>query len=194
MTTSNPKSRSQSRLVLLLLASCFFAPMLIALALQTPLLHWRPEATKNFGELLSPVVPLAGLLPPVTQAARGNVGDGVWTLLWLAPADCSQCAPRVRELEAIREIQGRNFDRVRLELISLAPPAMAAGWSVRVADQATLARLRFAAGMVGGGVLMLDPFGNAMMRYPEDFDGTKVRKDLTRMLKTSQAGRTEPTN
>jgi hypothetical protein len=194
MTTSNPKSRSQSRLVLLLLSSCFFAPMLIALALQTPLLHWRPEATKNFGQLLSPVVPLSGLLPPVTQAARGNVGDGVWTLLWLAPADCSRCAPLVRELEAIREIQGRNFDRVRLELISLAPPAMAAGWSVRVADSATLARLRFATGMVGGGVLMLDPFGNAMMRYPEDFDGTKVRKDLTRMLKTSQAGRTEPTN
>jgi hypothetical protein len=190
-----PTSRRKSRLQLFLLAACFFLPVLIALAMQTPMFHWQPAATKNFGELIQPVVPLVDLLPTPVQTQSGLTGDGTWTLLWLPKVPCdANCLARIEALRAVKQIQGRHLDRVKLALVAEAGVPLGADWNVYRLSPTQRRTLAQALGLenTAEGLVMLDPFGNAMLRYGEGFDATMLRKDLSKMLKTSQAGRVEP--
>ena len=37
-------------------------------------------------------------------------------------------------------------------------------------------------------IYLVDPLGNVMLRYPRDPDPSRVKKDLTRLLKVSRIG------
>jgi hypothetical protein len=39
-----------------------------------------------------------------------------------------------------------------------------------------------------GTLLVMDPLGNLMMKYPADYDPYKVRNDLSKLLRISQIG------
>ena len=93
-------------------------------------------------------------------------------------------------LETIREAQGRHIDRVRLEVIETAPISAGSAWRVKTFSPEALALLRTQLGLPEtGGVVILDPFRNAMLRHSGAFDGSKLRKDLARILRISQAGK-----
>ena len=186
-------SKSRSRLALVLIGLCFLAPILIALAFQSPLLRFSPAPSKNLGELIHPVqaIPAAEFetlveIPPGPREAN-------WSLLYLPPDACGACTTELALLAHIRQAMGRNLDRVQLEIISARrfELPLEAGFSIRLAandqQQALLARL----GLSGGGLVIMDPLRNAMMRYPSQFDGSKVRKDLARLLKASQVGKSQ---
>jgi hypothetical protein len=190
---SPPPSKTRSRVVLLLLALCFMAPILTALLLQSPLLRYQAEPTRNFGELLQPVVPISVAALVTTQIAADAKVEAQWTLLFIAPAQCGNCAAQLDLLAHIRQATGRELDRVKLEVISaqnLNLPAQA-GFTVRTGTPAQLQNLTQQLGLNQGGLVIVDPLRNAMMRYPSDFDGSKVRKDLARLLKASQVGKSQ---
>jgi hypothetical protein len=192
-------SAARSRAVLVLIALCFLTPIVAALLLQSPWLHLSAKPTKNFGELIFPVVPIQSTQWQALQRAPALAVEAQWTLLYLPPESCGACVAQTSLLAHIRTAAGRELDRVRLELVSerafALPPE--ATFSVYQADRTTLAALRGALGLAGGGVVIVDPLRNAMMRFPNDaqgnFDGSKVRKDMARLLKASQVGKSQST-
>ena len=192
-------SKLRGRLTLGLIALCFGAPVFLAILFQSPLLNYRPAPTKNLGELISPVVALpepdktqtgnASLV--TTQSAALTNADAQWTMLYFPPTACGSCVEQTSLLAHIRVAMGRELGRVKLELIS--PSAFAlppeANFTVRRSDAKKHAALLQSLGLTEGGVVLLDPLRNAMMRYPANFDGSKIRKDLARLLKASQLGK-----
>ena len=188
-------SKLRSRLTLGLIALCFGAPIFLAILFQSPLLNYHPAPTKNLGELISPVVALpddnttAGLV--TTQSAPIINADAQWTMLYFPPTECGACVEQTSLLAHIRLAMGRELGRVKLELISPSnftlPPE--ANFTVRRSDATKHAALLRSLGLIEGGVVLLDPLRNAMMRYPAHFDGSKIRKDLARLLKASQLGK-----
>ena len=192
-------SKLRARLTLGLIALCFVAPVFLAILFQSPLLNYRPAPTKNLGELISPVVPVplpesndgpnTGLV--TTQSAPVINADGQWTMLYFAPNACGSCVEQTSMLAHVRLAMGRELGRVKLELISPSnftlPPE--ANFTVRRSDPSKHAALLRSLGLSDGGVVLLDPLRNAMMRYPTNFDGSKIRKDLARLLKASQLGK-----
>ena len=189
-------TKPRSRWPLVLLALIFAAPLALSLLLQSPLGHWEPTRTRNLGELIRPVVPLASVPIPARQQAPQSTAEAPWTLFYIAPANCaSSCAARLNLLEKIRESQGREMPRIRLEVVeAMQQPVQASElWTVRSGEQVALDKLTTSLGLQAGGLVLLDPFRNAMLRYPADFDGSMVRKDLNRMLKVSQAGKSRST-
>ncbi len=192
--TATAPGRLRSRLTLVLIALCFGAPIFFALLFQSPLLNYRPAPTKNFGELIRPVVPVpapgaAG--GAITQAAAVLNVDAQWTVLYLPPAECGACVAQTSLLAHIRLAMGRDLDRVKLALISANAFVLptAAEFTVRRTEPGVQQTLLKSLGLELGGVVLVDPLGNAMMRYPAEFDGTKIRKDLARLLKASQVGK-----
>jgi hypothetical protein len=189
-----PASKLRSRFTLVLIALCFGAPIFFALLFQSPLLNYRPAPTKNFGVLISPVVPIPapGVIGgAITQSAVQLNVEAQWTVLYLPPSQCGACVEQTSLLAHIRLAMGRDLDRVRLALISenaFVLPKAAEFTVRRTAPKAQLALLKNL-GLEQGGVVLVDPLGNAMMRYPAEFDGTKIRKDLARLLKASQVGK-----
>lgn len=186
-------SKSRSRLALILIGLCFLAPILIALAFQSPLMRFSPAPTKNLGELIHPVQPIDATEFDTLLAIAPGPREANWGLVYLPPAACGACTAELDLLAHIRQAMGRDLDRVQLEVISAQRFDLPkeAGFSVRLASrdqyQALVARL----GLVDGGLVILDPLRNAMMRYPSQFDGSKVRKDLARLLKASQVGKSQ---
>ena len=204
IASPNPApSQLRGRLILGLIALCFAAPVFLAILFQSPLLNYHPTPTKNLGELISPVVAIpesrrlgdtadaTGDDFVTTQSAPVINADGQWTILYLAPAACGTCIEQTSLLAHVRLAMGRELGRVKLELISPSSFTLPleANFTVRRSDPNKHAVLLKRLGLIDGGVVLLDPLRNAMMRYPASFDGSKIRKDLARLLKASQLGK-----
>jgi hypothetical protein len=180
--------RKRGRWLLVLLALLFAAPVLIATVLNSSWVNYHPSPTRHRGELLSPVVPVMPF--PIQRESSAQLGEGPWTLLLVTPAACARCAESVALLENIRTSQNRNQGRVRLELLDGAGVSVSPLWQVSAMAPDHAGTLQ-AAGIdpQTGGLLILDPFRNAALRYPLGFDGTDVRRDLSRLLKMTQVGK-----
>lgn len=162
----------------------------------------RPEGRTNHGALIQPVraMPEPAALPlhnlqgtPVLPASL----KGQWLLVSVASAECAAACERTLYLQRqLRESLGRDKDRIdRVWLVSgdtpvreALLPALEQASVLRVA-QADLARwLQPEAGrQLADHLYLVDPRGDWMMRFPANVDFTKAKRDLTRLLKASEA-------
>ena len=142
---------------------------------------------------------------PATVAARATAArDGIaslhgrWILLVTGPAACDAgCRERLYEIRQVRLTAGKDRDRVeRVWIIDdggAPDPALLAqheGLVLMRTDAATLARaLPAQPGTTASDhVYMIDPLGYLMMRFPKDADPSRMKKDLSRLLRASRVG------
>lgn len=159
---------------------------------------WQPAGRVNYGELLAPVALPAEALPGgAGQPALGRRElEGRWTLLFVGAAACDE--PCIRSLYAMRQsrlAQGEDMERVaRLWLVpdraAPSPPILAMHEGLRVAHATPAWLAQLPAAAAGRHIYLIDPLGNAIMRFPPDADPGRMLKDLRRLLKYSQLGRT----
>lgn len=165
-----------------MIVAAFVLPALLAVLLQTRWFHWDPSTTRNRGDLIAPVVSLAGDAQSASVFADGHR----WSVLVRLPASCdAACERRIALLGNIREAQGKEMDRVHLVAWSAAgvePPEVFTSWEPQTAQAEQLM-------LAEGAVVLVDPAGNAMMRYRADADPTDVRKDLAHLLRWSTLGK-----
>lgn len=179
---SEPAKRARAKLGLL--ALFFAAPF--ALAWLAWWLDWAPGATSNYGELITPALPVAGA--PLA-ALRGK-----WVLVVLDTAECdAYCERKLYFIRQIRRAQGRNQDRVeRLWLLTGGDRPDARLLSqiegTHVQRAGALAARFPAAGAVSDHIYLVDPLGNLMMRYPREPDPSRMLRDLRRLLEVSAVG------
>jgi hypothetical protein len=127
-----PKSarKARSRLVLVVLFAMFLAPVLTALLAQTPWFHLHVVPTRNFGQLMQPVVPVGA--GSIRQAAPETTAEAQWTMLYVPGATVEPDAKLVHLLQQIRLAQGRHIGRVRLERVEFgAEVASPEPWQVQ---------------------------------------------------------------
>jgi len=162
----------------------------------------RPEGRTNHGALIQPAraMPEPAALPlrnlqgtPVLPASL----KGQWLLVAVAPGACDAACEKTLYLQRqLRESLGRDKDRIdRVWLVSddaavreALLPALQQATVLRAA-QASLARwLQPEAGhQLADHLYLVDPQGDWMMRFPANVDFTKAKRDLTRLLKASEA-------
>lgn len=132
----------------------------------------------------------APLAPPTLR--------GKWFLVMADGASCdARCEHKIWQLRQLRTMQGKEMERVeRVWLVDdRAEPSprlhepYAGTWVVRQPDPSLLAALPLPKdGRLRDHIWLVDPLGNLMMRYPPDADATRIRKDMTRLLKYSRIG------
>lgn len=173
---------NRRQLQLLLIIAAFVLPALIATLLQTRWFHWDPQTTRNRGDLIKPVIALADSEPLTRVFADGKR----WSVLVRIPAVCdAPCARRIALLSRIREAQGKDMERVQMVAWPAAGQAVEPLWTTWQPDAALASRLA----LDEGAVMLVDPLGNAMMRYRSDDDPTDVRKDVAHLLRWSKIGK-----
>ena len=182
------ENRKRSRLVLLLLAVLFAAPVVAAMVLHA--IGWEPTKTRNHGTLLQPPPDLRALT--LVRADGTNYEwaprDRRWRIAVVPPAGCAQaCVDLVAGLDKVWQLQGRRADR--LDVLWFGDvPAGAAPFRRFVpmkADAAFAAQLPDAAPNARGEppLYLIDPSGFVAMRYAPGADVAGVREDVARMLK-----------
>jgi hypothetical protein len=159
----------------------------------------RPDGRTNYGSLLSPIVDASKLNikvdeKPTTLAAL----KGKWLMVIVGPSTCDDaCAERLYLARQVRETTGREKERIELVWLvtDIGKPAqklLDAYPSVkRVTAEidAIGAVLPVESGAsVTAHTYIVDPLGNVIMRFPAKPDPSKMKKDMSKLLRASRIG------
>lgn len=191
---SNGKRRSNLTLWLVL-AVCLF-PFIGSIALY---LFWRPDSFVNYGDLVQPVVPLAEVVVQEQNGSQFRFEDlhGKWVFLMVDNGDCDDyCQMKLYWMRQVRLTQGPDQERIeRLWLVRDGkrprPEVLnehAGTREVLIADSTILAKLPGYENAADY-LYVVDPLGNLMMRYPRDLDPSRMKKDVSKLLRISKGWR-----
>ena len=191
---SDERRAGRGRLSLLLIAAVAAAPLIAAYALFH---FWRPSAFTNYGQLLPP----DRIADVSIRQADGSdftlaALKGKWVLMMVDSGICDAfCRRKLYQMRQVRLTQGKDMERIeRAWLVDdEARPASELvteyrGTRVVSARGSPLLSRLPADVSVRDHIYIVDPLGNLMMRYPRDADPSRIKKDVTRLLKVSGIG------
>ncbi len=201
MTTANSKTDGtrRGRVQFIALAVLFMGPLIIAWILYFGG-GWRPTGTTNHGILVDPPVPL----PEVRIADAGPAQVAIrpvgrWTMLYADGGECAERCLQALDMSArVRVALGRRIVRVQRAYIAegdgLDGPLPEAQADLMVASTSRpeiaemLAQLPADLPRDGTEILLIDPLGNLMMRFPLSDDPKGMLEDIKKLLKLSRIG------
>ena len=189
MNANDPAALRKGRLKLLLVASIFAAPFVLALALT--LSGWQPGAQGNG----LPILPQRNFAQEQLPVRLADGKDWAWrdneprlTLVALPGPGCAaRCYATLTALAKARVMLNRNQSRLRLLYVG-TPPAdaqrdgMANFWQVGRDVDGKLAQWRPQQTDTVGAVLV-ESDGTALARYPAGFDPSGLFRDLRKVIK-----------
>lgn len=191
MMTENRKGKG--RVQLLLLATVFLGPLILAAWLYFAGQDLTPEGRSNKGVLLQPIVSLPEAVP--ASPLHGH-NDGYWVLLYANASACDEaCEHSLYTLRQSRLMLGKEMDRlVRVFLHGDITPdtvllAEEHEGLVTMQDDVLNALLDSRRpGDAAGGYFLVDPLGNLVMYFRADIDPQAMVGDIKHLLKLSRIG------
>ncbi|KAG0194282.1 hypothetical protein DFQ28_000527 [Apophysomyces sp. BC1034] len=199
---SSRRGRLRARWMLLLLAAICAAPVIASYLMYYV---FRPTGgSTGYGQLVQPQRPI-----PANLVVRDEAGHpvrldslkGKWLMISVDSSACDDaCAKKLYFMRQVRATQGAERERVLTVWLRtgdgamparivdaypdtrklIAPPADIAAWLPSDPD--------VAGDSVAAHIYLIDPNGNLMMRFPRDPDPTRIKHDLTKLLKWSRIG------
>ncbi|MBS0383196.1 MAG: hypothetical protein JSR56_12280 [Proteobacteria bacterium] len=177
--------RNRRRLVAVLIAAIFAAPVIIAMVLA--LTGWTPHG-HSYGQPIRPERDLANV--PVRLADGQPFAwvnhDAVWSLVALPGPDCARHCLRQLDLAHRAQITlGKSSDKLRLLYLGEPPHGAAAQGFGKVWTLATTAasldglRATMADSV---SMVLVSPDGTALTRYADNFDAEGLRQDLKKAV------------
>ncbi|WP_404366371.1 hypothetical protein [Marinobacter sp.] len=198
----SPERVRRGRRMVLLLFAIGFGPMILATVMYYT--GWlNPAGHSNHGLLVSPPVPVSELKleGPRGEALETRFGpqikDPDWLLLIVAQNCGDECQQLLYLARQVNVALGKNADRLsRAAWVEQVPEDLAGSWN---SEYPSMGRLKVRNGEspdwppgVDPGeapeILVIDPFGNIMMRYTTEHSGKEMLEDLKHLLKLSQIG------
>jgi hypothetical protein len=173
-----------------------YAVIAICMRRSSPyrLLRFSPSGRTNYGTLITPRP-----LPPIPLTALDGRPfsfaelAGKWVMVAAAPAACdAACASALLQMRQQRLMTGKERDRIeRVWLITDEAPV--ASELLREYDGTRFVRAPVTSArdfasddsVLAGRVWLVDPMGNLMLRWPQDPEPQRVKKDLSLLLTAS---------
>ena len=189
LTPAEAAIRRRNRNMLLALFVVFFGGMLLAGLLRFS--GWRPEGTKNKGELLQPYGDLREYAPTLANGATYGWKDEprIWRIVAM-PRDCdttraAECVRMLADFDKVWRLMTKDADRVHVLWAGAMPPGAVVPEEVRMvrADDGLRAGLVRWDDAGGDAAWLVDPNGFVVLRYAPGFDPGDLRTDLARLLK-----------
>ena len=161
------------------------------------------QLTTNHGDLISPVRSITNIdLIGIDGKKLNNKLRGKWVLLTVANSSCTKsCQQNIYHIRQIHRAMSGESLRVK-KLLVLSETSQLTELKEKLSDYSAtnvaigsdssikelMALLKDPNPSAENGIYMIDPLGNYMMSYPENFDANLIIKDLERLLKVSQVG------
>ena len=178
------------RIVLILIATLFAAPLLLAVLMRSDWWDFRPSELSNRGTLVQPPVAAAALL-----GTEPGVEDPKWTILYRAEPPCAaSCRADLAAIGQVWRSLGSDRERVIIRTLDVQGelnglqnsdlpdlPITPLGGPLEAVRQ-TLADIAKTHGDPGASVFVLDPGTNIILFYGQDSAPGELREDLDRLL------------
>ena len=198
MSADARKTQFWNRVQLLMVLAVFVAPIAGAF-------FYKPVSFNNYGDLYSPVRQVSNLQ---MAGAKGLVEldsfRRTWIFLVTASTKCSAaCEDNILKMRQLRFMQNNNMTRIRTVFLQTGLlPEIAADlaakyspievYSVPFDDYNRWTEILTLPDAPPEAqqdrLYLIDPAGNLMMSYPATADPNIIKKDIKRLLKTSQIG------
>jgi hypothetical protein len=189
----------RGRWVLLLLAVVAAAPVI---ASYLAYYFFKPSGgTTNYGALVEPQRAIPDTLVVTDEAGKPMklaALRGRWLMIAVDASACDKtCATKLFFMRQVRATQAGERERIATVWLrtdaGAVPDAIKAAYPdtrMLVADMAALAAwLPVEANTHDTDhIYLVDPNGNLMMRFPKDPDPSKIKGDVTKLLKWSSIG------
>ncbi|MGY6587197.1 MAG: hypothetical protein ACXIUB_02810 [Wenzhouxiangella sp.] len=172
----------------------FGVPVLLATLLHTTWFDWRPDGTRNHGELISPVIPLPvfSLAMPDGQPLEHSDLLDRWQLVHVRDGQCLEdCLEHLYWLRQVRAAQDRHQPDIGLVLISTAEltdetlaqiALLATDFRVLHGADGQYLSSYFPQPSDAQASYILDPMANIILAYEDGADPNGIRRDLRRLL------------
>lgn len=198
-STQTPQQRRHARRMICLLLAICVAPIVASYFFYYVA---RPAGgTTAYGRLVEPQRPIPpGLTVADMQGHTQALASlkGKWLMISVDAAACGKpCVEKLYYMRQVRALQGN--ERARVENVWLLTDDAPVSPSLREAyadtemwraDPAALqAWLPSSDGTrITDHIYLVDPLGNLMMAFPKDPEPTKIKSDLSRLLRWSGTG------
>lgn len=181
------QTRNRKRVQLILLASLFVVPMLLAAWLAGS--GWIPDA-RSYGQGILPQrsVEAVKVLLEDGNALDWHDPDWRWSVVAIAHAPCAtRCMEQLDRIHRARVSLNQNAKRVRLLYLGAPPVGAGADELMRYWQQGSDVDGGFAewvpASADGVAVVLVKPDGTALTSYADGFNASGLRKDLAKVTK-----------
>ena len=155
---------------------------------------YQPGSSMNYGELLDlQKLSGSGVIQRKNVIFRVKDLHGKWVMLTVDSGNCDEaCKQKLFFMRQIRTMQNKNMHRIeRLWLVDDNVPVEDTLWDeydgtliVNAQDSELLNQI--ATGETRRKhIYLIDPYGNLMMRFPEQLEPRKMSEDLKRLLQVS---------
>lgn len=197
--TSTRGPGRRGRWVLVLLALVAAAPVI---ASYLAYYVFKPSGgTTNYGALIEPQRPIPDTLVVTDEAGkpmRLATLRGRWLMIAVDASACDKaCATKLYFMRQVRATQAGERERIAMVWLrtdAAAVPDVIKGaypdTRMLVADPAAIAAWLPAepGSRDTDHIFLVDPNGNLMMRFPKDPNPSKIKGDVTKLLKWSSIG------
>jgi hypothetical protein len=195
MSEEDPIKLRNSRRMLLLIAAVCIAPFVASFTLYY---FWQPSGRVNYGELVEGVTLPAGALALSGSSKPFDLTQlrGRWIFVTVDSGACDDyCQKKLWKIRQVRLTQGKYPERIeRLWLVNDAQTVASTvikeydgTWVVSAQDHAVLKLFPYSDAQRDH-IYLVDPLGNVVLRYPKDADPSRMKKDLSRLLRVSRIG------
>jgi hypothetical protein len=158
----------------------------------------KPSSRTNYGTLIEPQRPVPSLAATTLDGQPFDLSSlaGKWLMVTVDRARCDvPCATKLFEMRQLRLVVGKDQDRIeRVWFITdeaLVPAAVLAAYPGTVmlrANETTLSQWLPADDSIANHLFLVDPHQHLMMRFPNDADPYRIKRDLTKLLGASEIG------
>ena len=197
------KKQLSPRISLVIIAAVFLLPLLLAWFMYSGAIDYKPGATRNFGDLVDPPVPLGWERVELVHTggetdapAASDVFDQHWVVLYRVAGECGPiCLEEVTSLRQVHRAAGRNQSRVLPTLLleggvdadtKQALHEVYSRFYLVLDPSGAIATALDQAALQPTGVYLIDPLGNIMMTYAAGADPNHLKQDLKRLLTWSK--------
>lgn len=180
------KTRNRNRLALIAVLLIFTAPLAIAWWLSAT--GWHPLQTRSSGSLVDPPRDISAVTVTLTDGSTLSWRDPEyrWTLLALPGAQCAAaCRERLDEMLRMRITLGKNMGRLRVVYIGAALPTQfisARAPLLAGRDDSGAFAAEHASGEDSLALVLVDPRGLLMLRYPDGYSAQGLRSDIQKVI------------
>jgi hypothetical protein len=184
MNLPNTPERAAGRRMLLLLVAALALPFIVAAVLIFS--GWRPAVAPHTGELMPPATtPMALADLQISAGPQQSALAGRWLLVSVESQACAvDCS---RRLEALRRLHVALYKAMpRVKRVLLAPDVPVA--PAIVPPDVTVAAMTSWPALDRPGIYLVDPHGQAVLRYEQGAEPKAMLKDVERLLRYSWSG------
>lgn len=199
--------QNKGRQQLILVIAFFVAPIIIAIIMYNLVPEGGPADTKNHGDLVVPARPLmdVDLVTRTGENYKFSDMSKTWVMVYIGDAECDKvCADVLYKMRQSRLAQRGEHLRIKRLYISSNGKAkeslnavlkehpgleVVSGSAKNINSVIEQFKLENKPSAKSANRLYLvDPFGNLMMSYEQDFDAKGLIQDMTLLLKVSRIG------